>query len=403
MLYRENSKNGDKISILGYGGMRFPTRGGRIDEKKAREQLIGAIESGVNYIDTAYPYHNGASESFIGNVLKEGYRDRVKIATKLPPWSVNVGEDMTRIFNDQLKKLQVECIDYYLLHALNKDSWEKMKKLNVLEFLDNLKVEGKVKNVGFSFHGDKGTFKHIVDAYDWDMCQIQYNFLDVNVQAGREGLKYAAAKGLSVFVMEPLRGGKLVDPLPKAVKALYDDSGFDRSPAEWALRWIWNQPEVTCVLSGMNTDEHIEENIRVAADTHPNAMSPGEGILLEKAKDVYDQLMRIPCTSCEYCMPCPFGVDIPRCFELYNTRHLLKQNEMKFFYWFQLGGITDRESYASLCKNCGKCLENCPQSIDIPTRLDEVAKDMEGLFMKPGVKVMKGVFSVQSKLKRNKK
>lgn len=402
MKYREVNKSGDTLSILGYGGMRFPTKAGLIDEEKAMRQLRGAIDEGVNYVDTAYFYHGGQSETFIGKALKDGYREKVHIATKMPPWLVNSQADMDNIFETQLKRLDVDTIDYYLLHALNKENWEKFLKLDVLSFLDQLKATGKIRNVGFSFHGDRENFVEIIDAYNWDFCQIQYNFLDINNQAGTFGLKYAAEKDIAVIVMEPLRGGTLVSKLPREIQTLYADQQVNRTPAEWALKWIWNHPEVTCVLSGMNVDEHIEANIRYASEVDPNQFTEAESNTIDQAREIYLSLQKVPCTGCQYCMPCPFGVDIPRCFDLYNSKHLLKQ-KTGTFYWMQLGGMNGKPSHASLCLSCGKCLEHCPQSIAIPTELKAVAKDMENVFMKPfmiiGRNVVKGVGSFRRRLK----
>ncbi|MCD4712246.1 MAG: aldo/keto reductase [Clostridiales bacterium] len=398
MQYRKVEKSGDRISILGYGGMRFPTKGGLIDEEKARTQLRHAIDQGVNYIDTAYFYHGGQSETFIGKALKDGYMDKVHIATKMPPWLVNSTLDMDRIIETQLNRLQVETIDYYLLHALNRENWEKFLSLDILNYLTALKASGKIRNVGFSFHGDRENFVEVIDAYDWDFCQIQYNILDENTQAGRFGLEYAAEKGIAVFIMEPLRGGTLAQKLPKQVKILYDDFHIKRTPAEWALKWIWNQPGVTMVLSGMTEDQHIEDNIAYAKDMLPNQFSTEENALIQEAKNIYLNLQRVPCTGCQYCMPCPFGVDIPRCFDLYNSKYLLNQ-KTGTFYWMQLGGMNGKPSHASLCTKCGACLEHCPQSIDIPSRLVDVADDMENFLMKPTMKIGNSVVKFYNKLK----
>ncbi|MBM7561526.1 aldo/keto reductase [Fusibacter tunisiensis] len=385
MKYRVVEKSGDKISILGYGGMRFSTKGGLIDEAKATTQLRNAIDQGVNYVDTAYFYHGGQSETFIGKALQDGYREKVYIATKLPPWLVQTEADMHKIFETQRKRLQTDVIDYYLLHALNSENWEKFLKLDVLSFLAELKASGKIRNVGFSFHGDRDNFVEIIDAYDWDFCQIQYNFLDVNNQAGTYGLKYAADRGIAVMVMEPLRGGSLVSKLPDGIQKLYKSHEVSRTPAEWALKWIWNQAEVTCVLSGMNEDAHIQANIAYASEMEAGHFADAENNLMDQARAIYLSLQKVPCTGCQYCMPCPFGVDIPRCFDLYNSKHLIQQ-KTRTFYWMQLGGMNGKPSYASLCQNCGKCLDHCPQQIDIPTELKAVAKDMEGVLMKPFLK-----------------
>lgn len=379
MLYRKIEKTGDEISILGFGCMRLPEKNGRIDEEPAKELIYQAIDQGVNYFDTALPYHMGASEPFLGKALSDGLREKVKIATKLPPWSVRREKDMENIFNKQLKNLKTDYIDYYLLHGLNRASWEKMKELGVLEFLDKLKSEGQIINVGFSFHGDKETFKEIVDAYDWDLCQIQYNYLDENRQAGKEGLEYAASKGLGVIIMEPLRGGNIVRNIPPEVEKLWDQSEIKRTPAEWALRWIWNHPEVTTVLSGMNEKKHLVENLRIAGEALPHSLTDEELQLIGDVKDKYLELMKTGCTGCRYCMPCPVGVDIPTCFEIYDGEYTFgSKSQARIEYAFGLGVSRANDAYASKCKKCGKCEKLCPQELPIMDLLDDVSGDIEG-------------------------
>lgn len=396
--YRKVPKNGDKLSILGYGTMRFPAKNGRIIEQKAIAQLRGAIDRGLNYIDTAYPYHAGASEVLIGKALKDGYREKVKIATKLPPWSVKKAEDMEMILNDQLNKLQVDCIDYYLLHALNDVNWKRLLEFGVFDFLEEQKKKGKIINIGFSFHGDKDTFKEIIDAYDWVFCMIQYNFLDENYQAGRGGLEYAYDKDIAVMVMEPLRGGTLANGIPEKIQAKYDKAQIKRSPAEWTLRWIWNHKEVTLLLSGMTEDAHIDENLKIASEVEKDSMAKGELKTIDEVKKMYEDMKKVPCTSCRYCIPCPFGVDIPRCFELFNAKNTMRVSKAKKFYWFQLGGITSKKAYASLCRDCGVCVPKCPQNIDIPKELFMVSKEMEGFTMKIAVFGANIFFAFQRKL-----
>lgn len=402
MEYRKLQATGEKISILGYGGMRFPTISGKIDEAKAMRQLRSAIDAGVNYIDTAYFYHGGQSESFIGRALKEGYREKVNIATKMPPWLVSHERDFDVILSEQLKRLQTQTIDFYLLHALNRESWEKFKSLNIFDFLNREKEKGSIRNLGFSFHGDRELFKEIIDAYPWSFCQIQFNILDDYNQAGLEGMNYAYQKGVSVFIMEPLRGGTLVHKLPEAVKVLYQKMRPEWSAAEWALRWIWNHEQVTMVLSGMTEDDHILENLRIASSIEAGALNEAELDTVKAVKDVYLSLQKVPCTGCQYCLPCPFGVDIPRCFDLYNSKYLLNQ-KVDTFYWMQMGGMNGKASYASLCKKCMKCVEHCPQSIPIPDKLEEVVKDMENPLMRLGVKVaaqaVKGYTSIKRKIR----
>jgi hypothetical protein len=361
--------------------MRLPTKkGGGIDEERAIRQLRYAIDNGINYIDTAPAYHFGKSEKVLARALADGYREKVRIATKLPPWSVHSRQDMDRILDAQLATLHTNQIDYYLLHNLSKGTWEKMKTLGVCEFLTTAKKDGRIKNAGFSFHGDTASLKEIVDAYNWEFCQIQYNYLDENNQAGTEGLVYAAEKQLAVMIMEPIRGGNLAGHVPDEIKKIWDESPVRRSPAEWALRWVWNHPEVTVVLSGMNDEIHIDENLRVANEALPNSISSSELTIVERVRDTYQRLMKVSCTGCGYCMPCPAGVDIPGCFSLYNAHHLFPHDRSaKFHYLGRHGGLLSGVSYAGLCKNCGKCEKICPQHLPIPVRLRAVSKEMEGM------------------------
>ena len=382
MLYRKMPKNGEELSILGFGCMRLPVKdNGTIDEGRARKQVRYAIDQGVNYVDTAWPYHTGESEPFLGRALAEGYREKVKLATKLPSWMVDSREEMDKFLDTQLERLRTDHIDYYLVHGLVGVLWEKMEKLNVLDFLDKAKADGRIVNAGFSFHGSTADFKRIVDAYPWDFCQIQYNFLDEKNQAGTEGLEYAASKGLGVIIMEPLRGGKLTNPVPPTVREIWSEASVKRTPAEWALRWIWDRPEVTVVLSGMNEEAHIEENLRVAGVAYPNSLTETELELVGRVKIKYRELMKTGCTGCRYCIPCPAGVDIPFCFEIYDNLHLSgNEKEAKVMYAAKPGGIIrgDIPGYASLCVQCGQCMEKCPQHLKIPDLLGAVAEELEG-------------------------
>jgi predicted aldo/keto reductase-like oxidoreductase len=380
MLYRKIPENGNELSILGFGCMRLPVKEGKIDEERASHQVHYAIDHGVNYIDTAWPYHMGESEPFLGRALAGGYREKVKLATKLPSWTVKSREDLDRILNAQLERLRTDHIDYYLVHGLVGTLWDKMEKLDVLDFLYRAKEDGRIVNAGFSFHGSLDDFKRIVDAYPWIFCQIQYNFLDEKNQAGTEGLEYAASEGLGVIIMEPLRGGKLTGPIPPAVQDIWDEASVKRSPAEWALRWIWNHPEVTVVLSGMNEESHIEENLRIANEAYPNSLTEAELKLVQKVEQKYRKLMKTGCTGCRYCSPCPSGVDIAGCFEIYDNFYLSgNEKEAKLMYAAKPGGIIrgDVPGYASQCVQCGQCLEKCPQHLDIPAFLKAVADEFE--------------------------
>ncbi len=379
MLYRKMKKTGDELSILGFGCMRLPEKNRRIQEKRAVKQVHYAIDHGVNYFDTAMPYHVGASEPFLGRALSNGFRNRVKIATKLSPWLVKTREDMDLLLNAQLKKLKTDHIDYYLLHGLLKEYWEQMESFDVLEFLDKAKKDGRIVNAGFSFHDSLDLFKNIIDAYDWAFCQIQYNYLDETYQAGTEGLKYAASKDIGVVIMEPLRGGNLGKKAPPQVQAVWDEADVKRTPAEWALRWIWNHPEVTVVLSGMNEETHIEENIRIAGEAFPDTLTGKELALVKQAEKTFRGLMKAGCTGCQYCMPCPSGVNIPACFELYNNFHVFG-DKINARLWY-LGRLYDMfrsaPSYASLCERCGTCEEACPQHLPIQDLLEDVANEFE--------------------------
>ena len=382
MQYRKIAKTGDELSVLGFGAMRLPSKNGIPDEKRATEQIRYTIDHGINFIDTAIAYMN---EPLVGRILGDGYREKVKIATKIPPWKVNKPEEMEKICQIQLENFQTDHIDYYMLHGLNRSGWEKMVEFDALKFLDKMKAQGNIINAGFSFHGDKELFKEIIDSYDWDFCLIQYNYLDEENQAGHEGLKYAASKGIGVIVMEPFRGGNLTRNIPPEVQEIWDQASIKRTPAEWALRWVLNHPEVTCVLSGMNEEEHINENLRISDESLPDSLAEEELELIEKVRDKYRELMKIGCTGCRYCMPCPSGVDIAKCFETYDSMHIFgdKKLQSQVMYSVALGVFNEgREAYASKCIKCGKCEKHCPQELPIIDLLDDVSSDMEGLVTK---------------------
>ncbi|OCA97586.1 aldo/keto reductase [Clostridium beijerinckii] len=380
MLYRGFGKTNEKVSVLGFGCMRLPIIDGdttKIDEEKATKMIRHAINEGVNYIDTAYPYHGtgmgngGESEPFVGRALKDGYREKVNLATKLPSWAIKTREDMDKYLNEQLERLQTDRIDFYLVHALNKGSWENLKKLGIDEFLNSAIKDGRIRYAGFSFHDKLEVFKEIVDYYDWSFCQIQYNYLDEDFQAGTEGLKYAADRGLGVVIMEPLRGGKIVRNLPDVVTDTFDKAEIKRSPAEWALRWVWNHPEVSVVLSGMNVMDNVTENIRVAGEALPNSLTEKELEIMENVKKAFKERIKVNCTACEYCMPCPAGVNIPKNFTLYNEYNIFvtpaTEKELKERY----NGVASSER-ADKCVECGKCESHCPQAIKIRQELKNV-------------------------------
>lgn len=375
MLYRKFGKTNEMVSILGFGCMRLPLLPGgdpsKIDEEFATKLIRYAIDKGVNYIDTAYPYHGrgmataGQSEPFVGKVLKDGYREKVKIATKLPSWLINSRSDMDKYLNDQLIRLGTDGIDFYLVHALNDLLWKKVKELGITEFLDHAIRDGRIKHAGFSYHEKQEYFNGIVDSYDWSFCQIQYNYMDEEFQAGRKGLDYAAQKGLGLTIMEPLRGGKLAVNLPADVQKVFDQADIKRTPAEWALRWVWNHPEVSVLLSGMNSMEQVVENINVAKDAVENSFTDKENGIIENAKNIYKQRIKVNCTACGYCMPCPEGVNIPECFSLYNNYYIYGREEAYNFF-------LQPQQRASNCIECNQCETLCPQSIMISQELKNV-------------------------------
>jgi predicted aldo/keto reductase-like oxidoreductase len=339
----------------------------------------------------------GGSESFLGRALGDGYREKVRLATKLPLTHIKAAADMEGIFSAQINKLATDHVDYYLLHNLHRGNWEKMKKIGVLDFLEKAKADGKIVNIGFSSHGDLDTFKELVDAYDWSVCQIQYNFLDEKNQAGTEGLKYAASKGLGVIVMEPLRGGHLAGKVPEEVQRIWNEADVKRSPAEWALRWVWNHPEVTVVLSGMNEEQHIQENLRVADRALPDSLTEKELSFIGRVESAYRMLTKAGCTGCGYCMPCPSGVNIPACFEAYDILHMFNaKNWARMSYITHVSDLVHPEpAYASLCKECKKCVEKCPQHLPIPKLMKEVTEEFDDRKMKAMVWVAKRFFVFQ--------
>ncbi len=376
MQYRAFGRTGEQISILGFGCMRLPVLPGgdnsRIDEEKAMQQIRYAIDMGVNYIDTAYPYHGknfgqkGFSEPFLAKVLAGGYRERVKIATKLPIWLVQTKQDMERILSEQLERLDTDHIDFYLVHGITASLWAGLKEAGYKDFLNDALGAGKIKHAGFSFHDHLALFKEIVDDYNWSFCMVQFNYMDENYQAGIQGIRYARGKGLGIAVMEPLRGGRLAGAFPKAAaKALLKS---ERTAPELALRWVWDHPEVSVLLSGMNTMEQVKENLRIADGAGP--IDNKEVRSVEQIRAVFREKSKTSCTECGYCMPCPAGVDIPACFSMYNHYYMFDRKEP---YGFRLSP-TQR---ASNCSECGQCEKRCPQGIPIRLELKKVKKIFE--------------------------
>jgi uncharacterized protein len=377
MLYRKLGKTNLNVSILGFGCMRLPIQNGSgsgadifdpnkaINEEEAKKMIQYAIDHGVNYFDTAYPYHSGKSEPLLGKAVK-GFRDKVMIATKLPAWLVKEKKDFEKFLDKQLKRLETNYLDVYLLHGLNRQVWQSMLQLKVFEFLNQIQADGRVRHVGFSFHDDVKIFKEIVDSYDWELCQMQYNFFDENYQAGKEGLTYAASKELGVVVMEPLRGGKLADRIPGEIQAIWESAEKKRRPAEWALRWVWNHPEVSTALSGVSTMGQIMENVRVANEGKPNSLSDKELSIIGQVKEAYRRMLKIDCTGCAYCMPCETGVNIPLNFSLYNDLFMFKDAEINLLRYNEM---LPPEQRASACIECGKCEEQCPQHLQIQEEL----------------------------------
>jgi predicted aldo/keto reductase-like oxidoreductase len=378
--------------------MRFPRSGPVINEALTERQVLSAIDRGVNYFDTAYLYPG--SEAALGRILTPERRAKVFIATKLPPAMVSSRRDMERLLDTQLGRLKTESVDYYLMHALTSfESWRRLKELGAEEFLENAKKAGKIRRAAFSFHGQTRAFKEILDDYPWDMAQIQYNYLDEHTQAGREGLDYAWEKGVGVVVMEPLRGGALAARLPQEVCEIFDAMPVKRSPAEWALRWIWDHPGVSCILSGMNDDKHIDENIRAAEDALPNSLTDEERAMFDRVREIIGAATKVPCTGCGYCVPCPAGVNIPMCFSLYNDRHLHKRGKRQPYIVATAGFDGGKPSYASLCTGCGACEKKCPQQIPIRAHLKDAARELEGFYFKPLAGAVRQLYRLRAKKK----
>lgn len=369
MEYREFGKTGLKVSALGFGTMRFPLlEDGSIDEAQAIAMLRHGVDQGINYIDTAYPYHQGQSEVLVGKALKDGYREKVYLATKCPVWKMEKEEDFDQILNEQLEKLQVEYIDLYLLHALSRERWEIVKKFGLLDKMKAAREAGKIRYLGFSFHDEYDVFQEIIDGFDaWDFCQIQYNYINLDYQAGVKGLRYAHDKGLGVVIMEPLLGGKLANLAPHVAEAFRGE----KTAVEYALDFLWDQPEVSLLLSGMSTPKQVEDNLTYAARSRVGMVTEEERADYQKAKEIFDKMALVGCTGCAYCMPCPAGISIPEVFTAYNMTASVGSSQAKEAY--------DRlEVKADACRHCRRCERECPQHIGISQKMTEIAKTFEG-------------------------
>jgi predicted aldo/keto reductase-like oxidoreductase len=375
MQYRKFGKLDWKVSALGFGAMRLPVIGddqSKIDEAEAVRMIRFAADNGVNYIDSAYMYHMGQSEVIVGKALKDGYRQKMKLATKLPVQMVNTKDDPDRILAEQLKKLDTDYIDFYLFHGLGKPGWEKVKEFGLLKWAEKQIAKGYIKNLCFSFHDQYPVFTEIVDGYDnWCLAQVQYNYMDDNDQAGRKGVEYAAAKGIAIVVMEPLRGGRLAkDPPPKPVAEVIKNAKRKMNGTEWALQWVWNQPEVSVALSGMSTMAQVEENLKIASRSKPGLFTPADLETIKKIKAAYKSLSPVACTACRYCQPCPNKVDIPGVFRIYNEAVMYDDMKSGQFMYNSFFGIP-QDQRADQCVNCGECVEKCPQKIAIPEWLEK--------------------------------
>jgi len=377
MQYRKD-RNGNELSILGYGCMRFTRKGNGIDIGKTEQELLAAYRAGVNYFDTAYIYPG--SEAAVGEIFaRNGLRDKVNLATKLPQYLIGNRAALDRYFDEELSRLRTDHVDYYLMHHLTDVAmWEKLKQVGILDWIAEKKASGAIRNIGFSYHGNTENFLRILDDYDWDFCQIQYNYLDEVAQAGKKGLQAAHAKGIAVMIMEPLRGGKLVNMLPEKAKEAMRESGRGWSPAEWGLRWLYNQPEVTVVLSGMNSLEMVEANCRTAIEAEAGSFTEADFETLEQVKAAIREKERVGCTGCRYCMPCPKGVDIPGIFRCWNTMYTESKSEGRSQF-IQTVGLTREPAFASQCVRCGKCEQHCPQGISIRDKLQEADRDLRPL------------------------
>lgn len=375
-MEHRKGRHGEPISILGYGCMRFSRKGTSIDLNKAEKEVMEAISAGVNYLDTAYVYPG--SEAAVGEILRRNScRDRVYLATKLPQYLVRSAHAIDRYFDEELRRLGTDHVDFYLMHMLaDRTSWERLQALGIEDWIRRQKEAGRIRNIGFSFHGGTSAFLGVLDAYDWDFCQIQYNYMDETSQAGRRGLEAAAARGLPVIIMEPLRGGRLAGGFPPTARQLLKEEGQGRSAAEWGLRWLWNQPEVTCVLSGMNSLDMVRENCRIAAEVHAGEFTPENFALIGRLREELSGAVRVGCTGCGYCQPCPQGVDIPGIFRCFNEIPADGLGRARREY-MQTTAMRHPSTGVRHCVGCGKCELHCPQSIAIREELKKSARELE--------------------------
>ena len=380
MQYRSFGSTGFKVSALGLGTMRLPLSKfipQKVNVSKSIRLMRHAVDSGINYFDTGWPYHLGQSERIIGKALQDGYREKVHLVTKLPMFFISREAEFDFYLNSSLKRLQTDHIDTYLFHAFSKNTFERMKKLNLLDKMKKARDEGKIKNIGFSFHDTLPVFKEIVDYFDWDIVQIQYNYMDTVLQAGRAGLEYAAAKNMAIVIMEPLKGGQLANP-PQEAKNVMAASGIDHSPVDWALQYLWDRPEVSCVISGMGDIKMINENCVSAERSGIGSLSQNELKVIDQLVDIYRKSILVPCTDCKYCMPCPFGVNIPLHFATLNHQTIERRFYYRFFVRRSYSALIKNKKrlnksktngHASLCTECGACIPKCPQGINIPVEL----------------------------------
>ena len=385
MNYRQD-KSGNNLSILGFGCMRFNKKSGKIDIEKAEKEIMLAYENGINYFDTAYIYPG--SESAIGEIFeKNGIRDNIYIATKLPHYLIKSKDSLDKLFNEELKRLRTDHIDFYLMHMLtDTDTWQRLKNLGIEEWIESKKADGSIRQIGFSYHGNSDMFCQLVDAYSWDFCMIQYNYMDEHSQAGKKGLKHAHSKGLPVIIMEPLRGGKLVNMLPESAKKIFDNYHIKHTPAQWSFRWLWNQPEVTVVLSGMNSTEMIQDNINTASDVKIGEFTADDENMLKDVVKAINENMKVGCTGCGYCMPCPKNVDIPGTFSAYNRKY--SEGKLSSLIEYTMcTALRKNPTSASNCIGCGKCEQHCPQNIEIRKQLKSAQNELEGPLYKIAKKI----------------